>query len=69
MQQHPRSNRDGVHNSLSNMLTTICRSWFKKRPNSAKDFVFVSERGLPMVVMKANSVYRGSLHPDKKLEG
>ena len=44
MQQHLRSNRDGVHNSLSNMLTTICRSWFKKRPNSAKDFVFVSER-------------------------
>ena len=53
MQQHLRSNRDGVHNSLSNMLTTICRSWFKKRPNSAKDFVFVSERGSPLTRQSA----------------
>ena len=34
-------------------------------------FLAVTTVGEPMrkVVMKANSVYRGSLHPDKKLEG
>ena len=70
MQQHLRSNRDGVHNYLSNMLTTICRSWFKKRPNSAKDFVFVSERGSPLtrqsawrIVAEAGNLAGLDVHP------
>ena len=31
----------------------LCRSWFKKRPNSAKGFVFVSERGSPLTRQSA----------------